>query len=251
MKDRPTPEPIRILDVEPSSLVRRLRSHLAMLAPHQKERMTGKLLIEATEEIERLHAAILQTRDAERQRDELRAVMETIAHAGYEDPPHALEHIQEHIQELAQKALDDLDGDGPAPEMPSLVVKRLRHLMAAAAQEEYDGWTQEEPDGDPELGWGGICDAIAGRIAEVLSDNLVDCFTRNTADSADNHTHVVANLADGVHIVDIHPGVYETGGGYNWRKIPGVVFSEDDITITRIGDPMGARAFSREAGAAS
>lgn len=44
-------------------LVRRLRSHIAMLAPHQKERMTGKLLIEATDEIGRLHAAIVQTLD--------------------------------------------------------------------------------------------------------------------------------------------------------------------------------------------
>lgn len=44
-------------------LVRRLRSHISMLAPHQKERMTGKLLIEATDEIGRLHAAIVQTLD--------------------------------------------------------------------------------------------------------------------------------------------------------------------------------------------
>lgn len=44
-------------------LVRRLRSHIAMLAPHQKERMTGNLLIEATDEIGRLHAAIVQTLD--------------------------------------------------------------------------------------------------------------------------------------------------------------------------------------------
>jgi len=42
-------------------VVRRLRSHIAMLAPHQRERMTGKLLIEATDEIGRLHAAIVQT----------------------------------------------------------------------------------------------------------------------------------------------------------------------------------------------
>lgn len=44
-------------------LIRRLHSHIAMLAPHQKERRTGMLLIEATEEIGRLHAAIVQTLD--------------------------------------------------------------------------------------------------------------------------------------------------------------------------------------------
>jgi hypothetical protein len=32
-----------------------------MLAPHQRERTTGKLLLEATEEIGRLHAAIVMT----------------------------------------------------------------------------------------------------------------------------------------------------------------------------------------------
>lgn len=39
-------------------LVRRLQNHIAMLAPHQKERMTGKLLIEATAEIQRLRDAL-------------------------------------------------------------------------------------------------------------------------------------------------------------------------------------------------
>lgn len=40
------------------AMVRRLRNHIAMLAPHQKERVTGKLLIEATNEIERLRDAL-------------------------------------------------------------------------------------------------------------------------------------------------------------------------------------------------
>jgi predicted metal-binding protein len=35
-----------------SGLIRRLRNHIAMMAPHQKERQTGKLLIEATECLE-------------------------------------------------------------------------------------------------------------------------------------------------------------------------------------------------------
>lgn len=37
-------------------LILRLRNHIAMLAPHQKERLTGKLFIEATDEIVRLYA---------------------------------------------------------------------------------------------------------------------------------------------------------------------------------------------------
>lgn len=44
--------------VRSSELVRRLRSHIAMMAPHQKERRTGKLLIEATEIIEMLERVL-------------------------------------------------------------------------------------------------------------------------------------------------------------------------------------------------
>ena len=37
-----------------SALLRRLRQHQAMMAPHQKDRKTGLLYVEATEEIARL-----------------------------------------------------------------------------------------------------------------------------------------------------------------------------------------------------
>jgi hypothetical protein len=33
--------------------------------------------------------------------------------------------------------------------------------------------------------------------------------------------------------IDIHPSTYETGGGYDWKKIPDVVFDGDDIFIGR------------------
>lgn len=37
-----------------SALLRRLQNHRAIMAPHQRERHAGKLLIEATSEIQRL-----------------------------------------------------------------------------------------------------------------------------------------------------------------------------------------------------
>lgn len=43
--------------VRSGDLLCRISNHLAMLAPHQKERMTGKLLIEAKERLEKLEAA--------------------------------------------------------------------------------------------------------------------------------------------------------------------------------------------------
>ena len=46
--ERPFERPVR-------PLRERLHNHLAMMQPHQRERMTGLLLFEATEEIDRLH----------------------------------------------------------------------------------------------------------------------------------------------------------------------------------------------------
>lgn len=37
-----------------SALLRRLQSHVAMMAPHQRERRAGKLLLDSTAEIQRL-----------------------------------------------------------------------------------------------------------------------------------------------------------------------------------------------------
>lgn len=58
---RPMNAPTKQADpasVRQDQLVRRLQNHIAMLGPHQKERMTGKLLIEATAEIQRLRDAL-------------------------------------------------------------------------------------------------------------------------------------------------------------------------------------------------
>ena len=44
--------------VRQDQLVRRLQAHIAMMAPHQKERSGGQLLIEATAEIQRLRDAL-------------------------------------------------------------------------------------------------------------------------------------------------------------------------------------------------
>jgi hypothetical protein len=60
---RVTKEEHEALRARSAPLVERLRNHIATMAPHQKERHTGKLLIEATEEIERLHAAIFHLSD--------------------------------------------------------------------------------------------------------------------------------------------------------------------------------------------
>lgn len=53
--------PERCAPVTGSALLTRLYNHRAMMAPHHKERHTGKLLLECISEIERLNEAIRLT----------------------------------------------------------------------------------------------------------------------------------------------------------------------------------------------
>jgi len=55
-------------------------------------------------------------------------------------------------------------------------------------------------------------------------------------DGDDHSWLIVMNNAE-AYSVDIPPRVYETGGGYSWKKIPDVVFKSDDIVIDNI--PIG------------
>lgn len=115
----------------------------------------------------------------------------------------------------------------------------LRPQMAAAAQAVYDRWDQSDPDGDPELGFGGICQDIAEAIADVVSSSGFNAGTMS-AQCGEQHVWCVAYAEiptpygveyEGYH-VDIPYSVYERGGGYNWQKIEGVQFDPSHITIS-------------------
>jgi hypothetical protein len=117
--------------------------------------------------------------------------------------------------------------------------------MCQFAQQIYNEWDQSGEDGDPELGFGGICDLIAEQICHVLGGEGVECVSWNSGGVGENHTSVIANLADGVFEVDIPPHVYETGGGYNWQKLPNVVFDPRDVVINRLEQPMTDEEFDQ------
>ena len=109
--------------------------------------------------------------------------------------------------------------------------------LIKVSQAVYDSWAQDDDGMDVELGAGGICQDIASEICGVLSSNGFDCTTVSQ-EIGDQHVYTVVKLEDGVYEVDIPPGVYETGGGYNWRKIPNVAFNQNHIIIDKIdGDP--------------
>lgn len=110
-------------------------------------------------------------------------------------------------------------------------LKALREAMAAAAQEEYDAWDQSGEYGDEEVGGGGICDLIADKIASVLSDKLENVDFREGGQDGDDHAYNYVRVGDEAFGVDIPPQVYETGGGYNWKKKPDVKFEPEDVDI--------------------
>jgi hypothetical protein len=106
----------------------------------------------------------------------------------------------------------------------------LRPQMAAAAQAVYDNWGQD--DGlDEEFGEGGICDRVAEALWGVIDNGSPDVEIRDGGWEGDDHAYLIVQRGRKAFVVDIPPGVYETGGGYSWRKRKGVRFDADDIVI--------------------
>lgn len=120
----------------------------------------------------------------------------------------------------------------------------LRSQFAQAAQKVYDNWNQDNEDED-ELNGGGICHLIADEITHVIYDNSKGIGVEATTIQAacgENHIWVATKLSETneydeteteVFHVDIPYSRYEEGGGYTWRKLPDVIFDEDDIYISR------------------
>jgi len=109
----------------------------------------------------------------------------------------------------------------------------LKSKLAHSAQEVYDEWEQDENGYCDILGEGGICQDIADAMADVLINNGIECGTVSQ-ESGEQHVYVVARTEDGVYNVDIPPYLYETGGGYCWKKIPDVEFDERYLVINRL-----------------
>ena len=133
------------------------------------------------------------------------------------------------------------------PELQRLVPEFLR-----VAQEVYDAWELDEDGYDWQVGGGGICHLIADEIAGVVSQVARTCTTVSATDEV--HVYTVAALDQtlnpndsGVWLIDIRPYVYETGGGYSWKKIPDVSFEEADLTFDQLSfDPEDFREFVDE-----
>ena len=103
----------------------------------------------------------------------------------------------------------------------------IMHMMpafAAAAQHEYDAWEQDADGYDEELGTGGICDRIAEAIVSAILARFQDALVSAKMLNDEVHVTVTVAMSEGVYDIDVPHRLYETGAGYIWRKIPGIVF---------------------------
>lgn len=110
---------------------------------------------------------------------------------------------------------------------------QLRPAMAQAAQVIYDSWDQDDEYDD--FGGGGICDAVADAIGDILVQHGID-YTMG-GHEGDDHAYVVAYDKSKAFIVDIPCQLYERGGGYSWVKQPEVVFTPEHIVIEKTDRP--------------
>lgn len=113
------------------------------------------------------------------------------------------------------------------------LLNQLKKKIVPKIQEVYNNWKQDDDGLDDILGSGGICQDIAGAICDVLSDNEIECTTVSQ-EIGEQHVYTIAKMDNGVYEIDVSPYTYETGGGYNWKKIPDVIFDESDIIIKRL-----------------
>lgn len=132
---------------------------------------------------------------------------------------------------------DDDDGD---EKLSTVSVRSIdKRKLAARAQKVYNEWDADsDPEGgDPEVGFGGICHLIADEIVDELYQQGAQA-TPFHCNVGENHVFVIGQFTEGVYEIDIPPGTYESGGGYNWKKLPGVTIEPDDIVVERISsDP--------------
>lgn len=110
----------------------------------------------------------------------------------------------------------------------------LRPKMVQAAQEILDEWITDEEGMDEEFGGGGACDAINMALAGIIAEEMSNINIADGGQEGDDHAYTVVYDSTEAYAVDIPATVYETGGGYSWKKREGIQLELNDISITPI-----------------
>lgn len=109
----------------------------------------------------------------------------------------------------------------------------IRADLILAAQKIYNDWEQDEEGYDEMYGSGGICDDIADAMCGIVSEKTdYGCFS--LYNEYDCHTSIFVYDSENktIYNVDIPPYVYESGGGYDWKKLKDVRFKIQHVSIT-------------------
>lgn len=145
----------------------------------------------------------------------------------------ALDHLGEnpnYYTKLSNIGLEEDENIDNNESLPSVMVaKKYIHKILKVAQHEYDNW--DESDIDTYAG-GGICHLIANEICGVLYDLGIECTTQSC--SYEQHVYVVAKFEEGIYQIDIPYHVYETGGGFSWKKLPNIQFESNHVIFYKI-----------------
>ena len=120
--------------------------------------------------------------------------------------------------------------------VPSLLqkLKQLRPLLAQAAQAVIDEWVQDDEGLDGDLGAGGACDVVSQAMSAVIGSFIPDADVVDGGHDGDDHMWLIVVSGSEAVGVDIPPGVYETGGGYSWKKIDDAKIESADVAIWKI-----------------
>ena len=141
---------------------------------------------------------------------------------------------QEHLLWTVERGYPKGDGSvrtaSAKPIPPDLMEARAE--IAKSAQSVVDEWVQDKDGMDNVYGAGGPCDEIARAIGSILAGKGYDID--DGGQEGDDHAFVIASRDSRSFIVDIPSQVYETGGGYVWRKREGISILPQYVIIEEI-----------------
>jgi len=126
------------------------------------------------------------------------------------------------------------EGQDQVNSLPSVnLAKQNIHRILVAAQRIYDEWDESNID---TYAGGGICHIIADAICDIMWDIGIECTTVSC--SYEQHVYVAVKVEEGVYTIDIPYSIYETGGGFNWKKLPDIKFDSRDVVFNKVSsDP--------------
>lgn len=106
--------------------------------------------------------------------------------------------------------------------------KAIVPSLVPVVQKVYDDWQQDEDGYDEEVGNGGICHVIVDKMIDAAGE--FDLYS--VSSTHEQHVYIIGKFKEGIFEIDVPHRRYETGGGFTWTKLPGVVFDADDIVIS-------------------